>query len=300
MKKKQQHFHWHNSFFVCRDHLLYKLNHARCKFMSQRFPERIIFQSDKKENRTQKPAMRKIVLFFTFLCIFGKNFANQTVKGGKTPITEKSVLDNLSQEIVESLKKLDGQGKLELIELHSATHQMVAGMEYEIIAKLKENNTPVDCTIVMWGKPWMAKFLKLDIECGEEKRKYSYATDADVDERFRRQTDDYQFDVQGGYSTVSEDGLNNYIPQLSTIFSQLSSQNTDFDSNQFVLKRIVSGKYQVVAGYHSVLQVEVAPKDHPDQVKHCKVDIYENLKIEIEEVNMKCDCIDKTFHYKKQ
>lgn len=276
-------------FYVCLNRLLYKQNHFHYKFRSQRFVSGI------KTYIFSKPAMRKSVLFFTFLCIFGASFAGLTVKGGKKPVTDQEALDNLSKSVVEHLKKLDGQGKLELVEMQSATYQTVAGTKYEIDAKLKENDTPVDCTIVLWEKPWITDFLKLDVECGEEKRKYSYAAGVDADRR-KRSSDVGGIRFGGPFSALSQNDLDSMVSKLGTVFSLLSTQNEDFD---YLLKLVESGKSQIVFGSHSIVQVLAASKDHADQNKHCEVDFYENVQSEVTNVSMKCEDNDKTFLYKK-
>lgn len=87
-------------------------------------------------------------------------------------------------------------------------------------------------------------------------------------------------------TSSAADGLIGIKSVLSTAFSLLSSQNANFD---YVSKGIESGKSQAVAGFHSIVQVAVAPKDHPDQIENCEVDMYENTNNEVAEVTMKCE-----------
>lgn len=113
------------------------------------------------------------------LCIFGASFAQ--VPGGKQPATDQVKLGEIRQTLSTHLKKLDGQasgGNLELVQTHFVTSQVVAGVLYDIFAEINENKKPVNCTVSLWEKPWM-DFVKLDIECGAENRKYAYASHPD-------------------------------------------------------------------------------------------------------------------------
>lgn len=101
--------------------------------------------------------------------------------------------------------------------------------------------------------------------------------------------------IDGGYSTIRREDFETLKTTLSSKFDLLKSQNADFD---YVLKSIVSGRSQAVAGSHSIVKVLAAPKDHADQDKHCDVDFYEDLRNQISEVTMICAGNDKTFVYK--
>lgn len=232
-----------------------------------------------------KSTMRKVVLCFTLLSIFGASFAG--IKGGKKSVTDQQALDELTKAVGEHLKKLDGQangGNLELIRLHSATSQTVAGSKFEIVAELNENSSPVNCTIGLWVKPWM-DFVKLDVECGEEIRKYAYASHAES----RRKR---QIPTLGGFQDINQDGLNAYFLDISSIFDLLSSQHSDFD---VTLKRVVSGKSQVDAGSHAIVNVEAVLRTNADAVKHCEVDLHRNLKGAINRAEVKCEHHDRRF-----
>lgn len=101
----------------------------------------------------------------------------------------------------------------------------------------------------------------------------------------------------GGLQNMSPASLNELLPKLTTTFEQLSRQNSDFDVN---LKRICSGKSQIVLGTHYIVNVETTKKSNVNEVKKCEADILENLKGEFIEVDVKCDHKNKTFRYIKQ
>lgn len=225
------------------------------------------------------------------LGIFGATFAQ--VPGGKTPITDQAKLGEIRQTLSTHLKKLDGQasgGNLELVQTHYITSQVVAGVLYDVLAEIKENNTPVNCTISLWEKPWM-DFVKLDLECGDEKRKYAYASHPEGSRRKR------QFGGFGGFQDLSAAGLEELKPKLTTAFTQLSSTHDDFD---LTFKHLESGKYQVVAGTNYELKVKGTPKANANEEKLCDVEISENLKDEFVRVSAKCEHKSKTFLYTKE
>lgn len=135
------------------------------------------------------------------------------------------------------------------------------------------------------------QFVKLDLECGEEKRKYAFASHPHDSRRKR------QIGTLGGFQDMSPAGLSDLKPKLTTTFDHLSSQHEDFD---LTLKHLESGKYQVVAGTIYQLKVKATPKATPSEEKLCDVEILEDLKSEFERVTVKCEHKDKTFLYSKQ
>lgn len=230
--------------------------------------------------------MKFFLLCVSLLGIFDICFAEvvELVAGGKNIIQDEKRLHELSQSIREHLRKLSGQaqgGNLELIQLHSATSQLVTGVLYDAFAELRENSVIVNCSISLWEKPW-EKFIKLDVECGKEKRKYAYAT---------QPVDSKNHQALGGFQEISNDGLKELFPKLTATFDQLSREHSDFNVS---LKRIVNGKYQVVAGSHYVLHVDVAREAN---VHQCEVDILENLQSEFDRVDVACGHHKKVFHY---
>lgn len=248
------------------------------------------FASKATEKRNNREKMKSFVLCLSLLGIFGASFAQ--VPGGKNPITDEARASEIRQLVSTHLKKLDGQangGNLELVQTHYITSQVVAGVLYDLLAEINENKTPVNCTISLWEKPWM-DFVKLDLECGDEKRKYTYASHPDS----RRKR---QIGTLGGFQDLSSDGLKDLKPKLTTTFNHLGSQHDDFD---LTLKDLESGEYQVVAGTIYRLKVKATSKANPNEEKLCDVEILENLKSEFDRVTVKCEHKDKTFLYTKQ
>lgn len=209
------------------------------------------------------------------------------IPGGSRPITDEGELNELTETVKTHLTKVGAQensAQLNFLRVHSATVSVVSGRLYKLIAEINENNTPVNCSISLWDKPWIPEFVKFDVECGEEKRKYGYSSALD---RAKRQIG------FGGFSTMGEEELKQLHPKLSTTFDHLKATKSDFE---FTLKRIISGKSQVVAGSHYIVQVEVTNKHA--QVKQCEADILENLQDQFHQVDVKCD--NKSFQFMKQ
>lgn len=105
--------------------------------------------------------------------------------GGKFPITDEDELNELVDRVKTNLKNLgdtENGPKLEFIRVKSAEYRVATGFIYTLVAEINENNeNKVDCTINLWEKPWL-DFVKLDVECGEEKRKYQWRSREDPDE----------------------------------------------------------------------------------------------------------------------
>lgn len=234
--------------------------------------------------------MRKFVLFLTLVAFFSANIAGLKVKGGKKPVTDQETLNNLTQTAGELLRKLDCQGKLELVELQSATYQTVAGSKYEILAKVKENGVPVDCTITQWEKPWIADFLKFDVECGDKKWQYSYANGPESEPLWHR----HPSSAGSGLVDMSDDALNAFIPKITRIVGHMEDNDPEFN---YTLKRVVSGVHESLgyAGQHTIVQIEVTPIDHADQIKECQANHYEGSGQV--QVNFMCENDNKRYSY---
>lgn len=104
--------------------------------------------------------------------------------GGKFPITDETELNELVARVKTNLKELgntENGPNLEFVRVKSAEYRVVTGFIYTIVAEINENKASTDCTINLWEKPWL-DFVKLDIECGDEKRKYQWKSREDPDE----------------------------------------------------------------------------------------------------------------------
>lgn len=161
------------------------------------------------------------------------------VKGGKKPITDVEQLSDLTKEVTTHLQKLGEQekGTFELIQLHAntATKQVVSGIIYDLLAEIKENDKTSNCSISLWEKP-LENYVKFDVECGDEKRKYQYISQDSVTEA------PIAF---GAPSTFPTDRLPELHTKILPAFTQLRAEKTDF---KFTLERVVSATFQVVAG----------------------------------------------------
>lgn len=103
--------------------------------------------------------------------------------------------------------------------------------------------------------------------------------------------------LAGGFSDIIESELKQLEPKVGIAFGLISYKHDDF---VYKLKRVVSGKSQVVAGSRYQFVVEAAPKDNADDVKKCDVDILENLQGEFDDIQVKCEHKEKVFSYKKE
>ena len=110
--------------------------------------------------------------------------AGYNIPGGRFSITEEKELKDLEQKVVTHFKKLsesDNGANLEFVRVKSAEYQVVAGMIWRLVAEINENKALTDCSIEIYEKPWL-DFVKLDVECGDEKRKYKYQSGANPDD----------------------------------------------------------------------------------------------------------------------
>lgn len=227
--------------------------------------------------------MRKFVLFLTLFTFFGASFAGLTTMGDKKPVNNSETLEYLTRTIGEYLPKLERPFKLEFVELQSATHQTVVGSKYEILAKLKEKDMPVNCTITMLEKPWSANYPDFDVICckkninGNVIETTCFSTHIDVSRHY----DDFESAFGNAVLPIRDEDLSRFTSKLSYMFVRLENKYPEFN---YTLKRVVSGRFGVrntygygVSGKKSVLQIEVTPKDHADQIIPCEGSLYENM-----------------------
>lgn len=132
---------------------------------------------------------QKFVLCLALLGVFGVHAdddeAGYNLPGGNFHITDEKEISELTEQVTEHLAKIganDNSTNLEFVRIHSAIYRIVAGTLYEVNAEIKENDTPVNCTISFWEKPWL-DFVKFDVNCGEEEsHKYHYLSRPDPDD----------------------------------------------------------------------------------------------------------------------
>ncbi|XP_017485607.1 PREDICTED: sarcocystatin-A-like isoform X2 [Rhagoletis zephyria] len=88
--------------------------------------------------------------------------------GGETSLTGKD-LDEAKEVLQTSLTKLaageDGP-KFEILELQSATRQVVSGSLYKYVVKLAdENGAAKACTVKIWSQPWLDNGIQVTFKC---------------------------------------------------------------------------------------------------------------------------------------
>lgn len=226
------------------------------------------------------------VVGLALLCVFGVNAVeeeadyNIPVIGGKIGITDEQKLNDLKNNFTVHLQKLGAQenGSFELIRLHSATYQVVAGILHEGLVEIKENDRLCNCTISLWEKPW-EDFVKLNVECGPEKRKYEYVSGPKTDEPVTPEIIAF-----GGFSAVAPEKLTDLHAKLTPAFTQLSAEREDFD---LTIKRILDAKTQVVAGFRTLANIEATNK--ANEIKKCEVDILEKAGEKSMHVELRCE-----------
>ncbi|XP_031631206.1 uncharacterized protein LOC116345714 [Contarinia nasturtii] len=199
------------------------------------------------------------VLFVTMLCGFS---VNAGIPGGPRPITDEIELAKLTDNITTHLDRFGVQGtNFELVKLHSATVQVVAGVLYETLIEVMEKQNRVNCTMTMWEKAW-ENVIKVNVECGDEKRKYEWSTDVQP----------IQPIAFGGFTKLTENGIKYVEKQLTHSFGEMAKIHSKFIYN---LKSVVSGSQQPVAGTHYMVTIEVGYGDN--ETKTCQADMIETL-----------------------
>lgn len=229
-------------------------------------------------------AVLNFVLSISLLCGLS---AGLSLKGAPQPLTDEAKLTELRNSVTTHLRRLGGEpngAQLELLRLHSATSQTVAGSLYKILAELNENSQTVNCTLSLWEKPW-ENFIKFDVECGDDEPKRTYGF---IDPIILTTSAPF---CAGCPSQISEESLKDFHPRIVESFTKLGSKYDDFD---LVVKRIVSGTSQVVAGARYVLNVEATnPKE---EVKTCVADIWDKPWEHFYQVKLTCKEKDYEIH----
>lgn len=100
----------------------------------------------------------------------------------------------------------------------------------------------------------------------------------------------------GGFSEIDEKGLSDVASKVPVVFDLLYGKYPEFN---YVLKRVVSGKSQPVAGSRTILKVELTHGLLQPEVKNCDLDYTEDLKSVIIKAEVKCEQDEKTYTYEK-
>ncbi|XP_055297206.1 uncharacterized protein LOC129565908 [Sitodiplosis mosellana] len=216
------------------------------------------------------------VLYLSLLCGFCVS-----IPGGVTPITDESTLTELRNKFTIHLKKLNAQengAQLEFVKLHQATVQVIAGLLYKMNVELNENNINVNCAASLLEQQW-TNFVEFDVECGsddERKRKYGWSSD-------QTETTIEQLLKTGGFSPLNKKSLAGLHPKLTHSFIELGKIHKEFD---LTVKRILSGKSQVVAGTRYMIAVEAANPNN--EVITCEADIWEKTWENFFQIKLTC------------
>lgn len=199
--------------------------------------------------------------FLLFITLFG-GLVNCGVPGAPRPITDKAELATLASNLTTHLVNVGTNGnKLQFFKLHSASSKVVAGVKYDMIVEIVENDNNVNCTVGMWEKSW-EDFVQLDMECGEEKRKYEYTGNIAKPEII----------AFGGFQTLTDDDIKRVHPKLSHSFNEMCKKDNTF---KYSLHRIKDGKKQTVAGFRSEMNIEA--KNVDGKTVDCVANMIETL-----------------------
>lgn len=120
--------------------------------------------------------------------------------GGLFRITDENKLIEIARKVTLNLKKLSEQENkdFELIHLHSATYQFLAGIIYRSIADIKENGQTFNCAFSLLEVP-LENIFEFNVDCGD--RKYEYISQEPVTEAPAEPL------LIGGFSQLPTDGL---------------------------------------------------------------------------------------------
>lgn len=90
--------------------------------------------------------------------------------------------------------------------------------------------------------------------------------------------------IPGGLTDITPNELPEIHTKMTEVFTLLGSQREDF---KYRIKRVISGKKQVVSGYRYYVEVEAY--DEANELKNCKADIWEKTWEHFLQAEMCCD-----------
>lgn len=232
-----------------------------------------------------KIKMGKLVLFLTLLGVLGALSA--PLAGGKSPITDENKINEfvslLQTHLGKATLSTGDAAQLEFVKVINATSQVVAGKLYDVFAEMKEAGAPVVCKVTLWEKPWAPVFIDLKLTCGSNE--YVYAVPEPEEPEVIPAIG------FGGYQDMTDAGIKEIYPIVSTVFEQLAAADPEFD---VVFGHISSAKFQVVAGTNYDLVVDAK---HGEENPKCKVVINESLE-HVFNFKINCDHKVKEFTHK--
>lgn len=183
--------------------------------------------------------MKAFTLCFALLCVCGA-ISGATMAGAPRHITDEMELKKLTKKVGHYLMEFNKQGfgaHLELMRTRSATVQVVAGVMYKMMVDMMENQQESQCKIALWEKSW-ENFAKLDIECGNGERKYSFVTE------HKEMTDEVQFDEMHSHMghmmpVTDREELADLEMNMTRYFKEFSAQGmVHFELNEIESARV--------------------------------------------------------------
>lgn len=180
--------------------------------------------------------------------------------GERVNMTDANEIVHITRAIKAKLFKLNAideknansNDNFELMHLHSLTYRINVGIMYESVAEVKINGTARNCTIELWGMPWLHGD-KFEMECK--------SVGNSGEQQYRL--------IDGGVQEMSSSS--NELAELSKVFdaTMRRHQRTDFN---LTLKRIVNAQKIVVNGVIYLAHAELMLAN--GQVIECSAEAY--------------------------
>lgn len=235
--------------------------------------------------------MKAFAVCLTLLCVCGA--ISGAPPGSATRITDQTQLNELTQKVKSYMVEFNKEGfgaHLELIHTHSATVQVVAGVRYVLMADLMENHKQAECKIALWEKPWL-NFAKMDIECGNGQRKYSFQTMHKEMHSDAVQSDEY---AHGADKSITD------RRQLMALTKDLTGYLNEFSAQGFVQLKLVklnSATVQTMSD-QKLRYVIMAMLLENKQNAECKVKLIKKLSLKnYVKMDVECGDVNGQRHY---
>lgn len=246
-----------------------------------------------KKNCQAMAALKRTIIFaveLLFVCsiVLASDIPGFDIPGGKNQLTNKDKVDSLIKNITTYLQEVSDQEHLEfeLVRHHWVTFEVQTGITYHVMAELKEHGNKYNCLLVLHEKPW-ENYAKFNVDC-PEKGKYEWLKD----DTKREKRSPNGFGGFGGYSDISSDKLHEYHSKVTPYFTQLRAEKPEV---KYEIVRIISGKSQVIAGWHGILKVEV--RTNARETKECTLDLWEPIS---DDEYIEIECPNEPKHHVKK
>lgn len=171
------------------------------------------------------------------------------------------------QKYLEQFNKQHFDTQFTLRRIYSATVQIVAGKKYVLMVDLDEDGTRVKCKVTLWEQAWK-NFARLQLECGDGSRKYSFTTKYIGAPTSSSEED--SDDVDGGEERITDKKkLNTLTRKLQNYLTRANEQHFGV---KFRLIGIRSATHQIVEGDSYEFIVDLMKNQ---QQVTCKVKLWE-------------------------